>query len=71
MSEQNIIDLTAIAYLIAGVLFILALRGLSSPESSRVMRLGYEELLSWVWALITSMPRSLSPATAYVMMYFL
>lgn len=35
MSEQNIIDLTAIAYLVAGVLFILALRGLSSPESSR------------------------------------
>ena len=35
MSEQNIIDITAVAYLIAGVLFILALRGLSSPESSR------------------------------------
>ena len=35
MTEQNIIDLTAVAYLVAGVLFILALRGLSSPESSR------------------------------------
>ncbi|MDG1438554.1 MAG: NAD(P)(+) transhydrogenase (Re/Si-specific) subunit beta [Emcibacteraceae bacterium] len=35
MSDQNITDLTAAAYLIAGVLFILALRGLSSPESSR------------------------------------
>ncbi|MDG1708907.1 MAG: NAD(P)(+) transhydrogenase (Re/Si-specific) subunit beta [Emcibacteraceae bacterium] len=35
MSDQIIIDLTAAAYLVAGVLFILALRGLSSPESSR------------------------------------
>src|SRR5216117_581443 len=28
-------DLVALLYLIAGVLFILALRGLSSPETSR------------------------------------
>jgi len=35
MSLQNVTDLTALAYLIAGVLFIMALRGLSSPESSR------------------------------------
>ncbi|RME65735.1 MAG: NAD synthetase, partial [Alphaproteobacteria bacterium] len=28
-------NLTALAYLVAGVLFILALRGLSSPETSR------------------------------------
>src|SRR5262249_1922545 len=28
-------DLAAIAYLVSGVLFILALRGLSSPASSR------------------------------------
>ena len=28
-------NLAAIAYLISGVLFILALRGLSSPETSR------------------------------------
>ena len=28
-------DLAALAYLAAGVLFILALRGLSSPETSR------------------------------------
>src|SRR5262245_55286576 len=28
-------NLTAILYLVAGILFILALRGLSSPESSR------------------------------------
>ncbi len=34
MSIQNITDLTALAYLVAGVLFIMALRGLSSPESS-------------------------------------
>ena len=35
MSEQMIADLTALAYLVAGVLFILSLRGLSSPETSR------------------------------------
>ncbi|MBL4801706.1 MAG: NAD(P)(+) transhydrogenase (Re/Si-specific) subunit beta [Emcibacter sp.] len=35
MSPQNITDLTAFAYLVSGVLFIMALRGLSSPESSR------------------------------------
>ncbi|MDP8917096.1 MAG: NAD(P)(+) transhydrogenase (Re/Si-specific) subunit beta, partial [Pseudomonadota bacterium] len=28
-------DLAALAYLVSGVLFILALRGLSSPETSR------------------------------------
>ena len=28
-------DLSAILYLVSGVLFILALRGLSSPETSR------------------------------------
>ncbi|MEY4255308.1 MAG: transhydrogenase subunit beta, partial [Pseudomonadota bacterium] len=28
-------NIAAIAYLISGVLFILALRGLSSPETSR------------------------------------
>ncbi len=28
-------DLVALLYLIAGILFILALRGLSSPETSR------------------------------------
>jgi len=33
--EQLHVDLTAIAYLISAVLFIMALRGLSSPESSR------------------------------------
>jgi len=35
MSVQNVANLTALAYLISGVLFIMALRGLSSPESSR------------------------------------
>ena len=29
------VNLAALLYLVAGVLFILALRGLSSPESSR------------------------------------
>ena len=35
MSLQNTTDLTALAYLVSGVLFIMALRGLSSPETSR------------------------------------
>jgi len=35
MSEQSILDFTAAAYLVAAVLFILALRGLSHPETSR------------------------------------
>src|SRR6202035_5983895 len=33
MSAQP--DIAALAYLVSGVLFILALRGLSSPETSR------------------------------------
>ena len=34
MSQFNV-DATAVAYLVAAVLFIMALRGLASPESSR------------------------------------
>ncbi|MBT5765243.1 MAG: NAD(P)(+) transhydrogenase (Re/Si-specific) subunit beta [Kordiimonadaceae bacterium] len=66
MSEQNIIDITAVAYLIAGVLFILALRGLSSPESSRkgnmygmlgmaiavITTLANPEIISYTWIAI-------------------
>ena len=66
MSEQNIVDLTAIAYLVAGVLFVLALRGLSSPESSRkgnfygmlgmaiavVTTLANPEIVSYTWIVI-------------------
>ena len=66
MSDQNIVDITAIAYLISGVLFILALRGLSSPESSRkgnfygmlgmaiamVTTLLNPEIVSYTWILI-------------------
>ncbi|MBT5073787.1 MAG: NAD(P)(+) transhydrogenase (Re/Si-specific) subunit beta [Kordiimonadaceae bacterium] len=66
MSEQNIVDITAIAYLIAGVLFVLALRGLSSPESSRkgnfygmlgmaiaiVTTLLNPQIVSYTWILI-------------------
>ncbi|MCC3860062.1 NAD(P)(+) transhydrogenase (Re/Si-specific) subunit beta [Pseudemcibacter aquimaris] len=66
MSEQNIVDLTAIAYLVAGVLFILALRGLSSPESSRqgnmygmvgmaiavITTLANPEIVSYTWIII-------------------
>ncbi len=32
---MSIVDFSALAYLVSGVLFILALRGLSSPETSR------------------------------------
>ncbi|MBL4639260.1 MAG: NAD(P)(+) transhydrogenase (Re/Si-specific) subunit beta [Kordiimonadaceae bacterium] len=35
MTQQFIVDLTGVAYLVSAVLFIMALRGLSSPESSR------------------------------------
>ena len=66
LSTQNIVDITAIAYLIAGVLFVLALRGLSSPESSRkgnfygmlgmaiamVTTLLNPEIVSYTWILI-------------------
>ena len=66
MSEQNIIDITAVAYLIAGVSFILALRGLSSPESSRkgnmygmlgmaiavITTLANPEIISYTWIAI-------------------
>ncbi|MEZ5758799.1 MAG: NAD(P)(+) transhydrogenase (Re/Si-specific) subunit beta [Emcibacteraceae bacterium] len=53
MSEQNIVDITAIAYLIAGVLFILALRGLSSPESSR--KGNYYGMLGMTIAIATTL----------------
>ncbi|MCL4170339.1 UNVERIFIED_CONTAM: hypothetical protein GTU68_038003, partial [Idotea baltica] len=66
MSDQNILDLTAIAYLVSGVLFILALRGLSSPESSRqgnffgmlgmaiavATTLANPEIVSYTWIVI-------------------
>lgn len=66
MSDQNIIDLTAIAYLVAGVLFVLALRGLSSPESSRkgnmygmlgmaiavITTLANPEIVSYTWIVV-------------------
>ncbi len=32
---QSFVDMTAVAYMVAAVLFILSLRGLSSPETSR------------------------------------
>ncbi|MBT5186680.1 MAG: NAD(P)(+) transhydrogenase (Re/Si-specific) subunit beta [Kordiimonadaceae bacterium] len=66
MSDQSILDLTAIAYLISGVLFILALRGLSSPESSRkgnfygmlgmaiaiITTLANPEIVSYTWIFV-------------------
>ena len=33
--SQSFVDLTAIAYMVSAVLFVLSLRGLSSPETSR------------------------------------
>ena len=53
MSAQNIIDVTAIAYLISGVLFIMALRGLSSPETSR--KGNYYGMLGMAIAVITTL----------------
>ncbi|PCI47941.1 MAG: NAD synthetase [Alphaproteobacteria bacterium] len=57
MSLQNITDLTAFAYLVSGVLFIMALRGLSSPESSR--KGNVQGMVGMVIAIITTM---LNPA---------
>jgi H+-translocating NAD(P) transhydrogenase subunit beta len=60
-------ELTALLYLVAGVLFILALRGLSSPESSRQGNLfgmigmgiaivttlaSHPPASAWAWALV-------------------
>jgi len=53
MSEQSIVDITAIAYLVAGVLFVLALRGLSSPESSQ--KGNYYGMLGMTIAVITTL----------------
>src|ERR687892_1473091 len=46
-------DLVALLYLVAGVLFILALRGLSSPETSR--RGNYMGMLGMAIAVITTL----------------
>ena len=53
MSEQSIVDITAIAYLVAGVLFVLALRGLSSPESSQ--KGNYYGMIGMTIAVITTL----------------
>jgi H+-translocating NAD(P) transhydrogenase subunit beta len=66
MSVENILNFTALAYLMSGVLFILALRGLSSPESSRkgnffgmigmaiaiITTLLNPEIVSFTWIII-------------------
>src|SRR5712691_2329906 len=46
-------DLVALLYLIAGVLFILALRGLSSPETSR--RGNYLGMAGMAIAVVTTL----------------
>jgi len=66
MSPSLVANLTAFAYLIAGVCFILALRGLSSPESSRrgnffgmagmaiaiLTTVAHPEIVSYSWILV-------------------
>jgi proton-translocating NAD(P)+ transhydrogenase subunit beta len=66
MSPSLVADVTAFAYLVAGVCFILALRGLSSPESSRrgnllgmigmaiaiVTTVAHPEIVSYGWILV-------------------
>src|SRR5712691_1622517 len=54
-------DLVALLYLIAGVLFILALRGLSSPESSR--RGNYLGMIGMAIAVLTTLAVA-RPATS-------
>ena len=46
-------NLAALLYLVAGVLFILALRGLSSPESSR--RGNYLGIAGMAIAIVTTL----------------
>ena len=46
-------DLVALLYLVAGVLFILALRGLSSPETSR--RGNYLGMVGMAIAVLTTL----------------
>ncbi len=57
MSLENVADLTALAYLVAGVLFIMALRGLSSPESS--LKGNMYGMVGMVIAIVTTL---LNPA---------
>jgi len=57
MSIQNITDLTALAYLVSGILFIMALRGLSSPESA--LKGNMYGMLGMVIAVVTTL---LNPA---------
>ncbi len=66
MSPSLVADFTAFAYLVAGVCFILALRGLSSPESSRrgnffamagmtiaiLTTVAHPEIVSYGWILL-------------------
>src|SRR5919204_5800120 len=46
-------NITALLYLVAGVLFILALRGLSSPETSR--RGNYLGIVGMAIAVVTTL----------------
>jgi NAD(P) transhydrogenase subunit beta len=53
-------DLAALAYLVAGALFILALRGLSNPETSR--RGNLFGMIGMAIAVATTLARIRRPA---------
>ena len=55
-------NVVALLYLAAGVLFILALRGLSSPESSR--RGNMLGMAGMAIAVLTTLARSATPTRA-------
>ena len=55
-------DLVALLYLAAGVLFILALRGLSSPETSR--QGNYMGMAGMASLGLPDLPRQLGPTAA-------
>ncbi len=58
-------SLTAFAYLIAGVLFVLALRGLSSPTSSRQGNLF--GMIGMTIAILATLARSGMSGSGYVL----
>jgi NAD(P) transhydrogenase subunit beta len=52
-------NIAAVLYLVAGILFILALRGLSSPASSR--RGNMFGMVGMAIAIVTTLPSPMSP----------
>src|SRR5262249_33415963 len=65
VSQPMSADVVALLYLVAGVLFILALRGLSSPETSRRGNLfGMTGMAIAIVTTLASHPPALPPASA-------